>query len=42
MFYNILHELLYGGDLKKSVINVEITCTSKNSILFLTPYFNEF
>ena len=36
--HDVLHELLYGEDLMKRIINVEIRSSSKNSILFLTPY----
>ena len=33
----VAHELLYGENVMKWTINVKITCSSKNSIFFLTP-----
>ena len=35
--HDVVHEILYGQHLMKWIINVEITCSLKNSILFLTP-----
>ena len=38
---DVVHERLYGEDLKKWIENVEITCISKSSFLFSTPLFKE-
>ena len=35
--HDVAHELLSGGHLMKWIINVEITFSLKNPILFLTP-----
>ena len=39
--YDVVHEFFYGEDLKEWITNVEITCSSKNCTLFLTPYIKE-